>query len=157
MCSSDLAPSPMDGTPAPVAPNPPSLAVPQVQSDQGPRTTDSEGARTGDVNAVLRATNTARMRAEMLHRGLRLYRTAACMNQQSGGECLIAVNSDGYLFRFLGGEPGWQQLGKAPSLETEILIGPDGKTVSRILYNGAPRGRSSASVPGVPRPTTITP
>ncbi|MEY4800544.1 MAG: hypothetical protein RLZZ213_991, partial [Cyanobacteriota bacterium] len=46
---------------------------------------------------------------------------------------------DGYLFRFLGGAPGWQQLNLAASVETEIRISSDGSTIIGIDYNGAPR------------------
>jgi hypothetical protein len=145
--------------PAQVAPNPTPTAIPPNQAGYGSRTLDPSGTETMNTNTVLRATNTARMRSEALNGGLRVYRTASCMYQQSGGECLIQRNSEGYLFRFLGGEPGWQQLGKAPSMETEILIGPDGKSVTKLLYNGPPRGSSSAvrSPPGTQQPATIQP
>jgi hypothetical protein len=112
------------------------FGVPQMQPIIQPGTTGYPR------NSTLRATNTARMRAEALNGGLATYRTAACMYQQSGGECLVGRTSEGFLFRFLGGKPGWQQLGKAPTLETEILIGLDGKTVIKVLYNGTPRGGS---------------
>jgi|LakMenE18May11ns_1017448.scaffolds.fasta_scaffold9899761_1 hypothetical protein len=141
------------GQPAHPSPNFHPTSIPQAQPDHGPATTDSLGARTESVHTVLRATNTARMRAEALNGGLRVYRTSSCMHQQSGGECLIKKDSNGYLFRFLGGEPGWQQLGKPPTLETEILIGRDGKTVDRLLYNGPPRGLSTpANLEVAPQP-----
>jgi hypothetical protein len=144
--------------PVQAGPSLPSTATPPAQPDNGPRSTDSLGARNERAYAVIRATNTARMRAEALNGGLRVYRTSSCMYQQSGGECLIKNNSDGYLFRFLGGEPGWQQLGKPPTLETEILIARDGKTVARLLYNGPPRGvPTPESIPGAPQPATIKP
>jgi hypothetical protein len=86
-----------------------------------------------------RAANLARMRAEALNGGLGLYRAAACMFQLSGGPCLVRSGPDGLLFRFYGGPPGAEQEGKPPSLETEILISPDGREVVAVLYNGPPR------------------
>jgi hypothetical protein len=93
----------------------------------------------GSDNPSLRAVNTARMRAEAINGGLGVYRTATCMHMQSGGECLTARLTEGFLFRFFGGVPGWQQYGKAPSVETEILVSTDGRTVVRVFYNGPPR------------------
>lgn len=86
-----------------------------------------------------RAANTARMRAEAINGGLGVYRAAACMFQLSGGSCLIRSGPEGFLFRFQGGPPGWQQLGLPASHETEILIAPDGRQVLSVLYNGPPR------------------
>jgi hypothetical protein len=144
--------------PVQVGPSLPSTANPPAQPNNGPGTTDSLGAKDERAHTVLRATNTARMRAEALNGGLRVYRTSSCMYQQSGGECLISNNLDGYLFRFFGGEPGWQQLGKPPTLETEILIARDGKTVARLLYNGPPRSVSTPEkLPGAPQPATTIP
>jgi hypothetical protein len=61
------------------------------------------------------------------------------MHEQAGGECLIEASNRGFLFRFYGGGPGWQQLGKPPTVETEILISPDGRSVLEVPYNGTPR------------------
>lgn len=98
-----------------------------------------------DGSSALRAANMARMTAEKLNGGLQVYRTAACMHQQAGGPCLIQSSKAGYLFRFTGGSPGWQQLGKAPSVETEILVAADGRSVIEVKYNGPLR---SAQEPG---------
>ncbi|MEB3318033.1 MAG: hypothetical protein VKO39_07830 [Cyanobacteriota bacterium] len=96
----------------------------------------------GDGSSSVRAVNMARMTAEKLNGGLQVYRAGACMHQPSGGPCLIRFSSDGYLFRFYGGGPGWQQLGKPPTKETEILVAPDGRSVRAILYNGPVRPAS---------------
>lgn len=88
---------------------------------------------------VLRAVNTARMRAEFINGGISRYRTASCMFQGASNPCIISSNSGGTLFRFLGGPPGWQQLGVAPTTETEILVSPDGRSVLGVLYNGPVR------------------
>lgn len=89
--------------------------------------------------AGLRAANVARMNAERLNGGLGVYRTQACMHSNRGADCLIRRDGDGYLFRFLGGPPGWQQLRQPATVETEILISPDGTRVERVIYNGPPR------------------
>ena len=85
-----------------------------------------------------RAMNLARNTAVKLNGGLSVYMPAACMFSSggSGGSCLVQTNSPGFLFRFNGGAPGWQQLGQPPTLTTEILISPDGRTVSQLVYNG---------------------
>jgi hypothetical protein len=90
--------------------------------------------------SAVRALNLARNTAVQLNGGLNVYRPAKCMFETAGAgnQCLIS-SSDGYQFRFLGGVPGWQQLDIAPSVETEIRISSDGKSVLGVDYNGAPR------------------
>ena len=100
----------------------------------------------GEGSSSLRAANMARMKAESLNGGLQVYRAAACMHQQSGGPCLIQSSTDGYLFRFYGGGPGWQQLGKPPTVETEILVAADGRSIQKVIYNGPIRS-TGASAP----------
>jgi hypothetical protein len=89
----------------------------------------------------VRALNLARNHAVKLNGGLGTYRPAACMftTEWSGSECLVRRDDTGFLFRFLGGPPAWQQLNLPPTVETEILIAPDGRTVVQVLYNGTPR------------------
>jgi hypothetical protein len=93
-----------------------------------------------------RAVNLARMRAEVINGGLRVYRPATCMYERSGGDCLVRSDAQGHLFRFYGGGPGWAQLGQPPTLETEILISPDGRNVVSVLYNGPPRAQPAPGV-----------
>jgi hypothetical protein len=88
---------------------------------------------------VLRAVNTARLSAEFINGGVSKYRRASCMFQSLPNPCLITSNSNGLLFRFLGGPPGWQQLKLAPTVETEIMISPDGRSVLSVPFNGPPR------------------
>ena len=92
-------------------------------------------------NAKIRAVNTARMRAETINGGLSNYRAAKCMyaTGDGGGPCLKSASSDGFLFVFEGGAPGWQETGQSPSVETEIMISSDGRTVLNEIYNGDPR------------------
>lgn len=88
-----------------------------------------------------RAVNLARMRGELINGGLRVYRPALCMYERSGGDCLVRADAEGFLFRFYGGVPGWAQLGLPPTVESEILIAPDGRSVLSVVYNGPPRSQ----------------
>jgi hypothetical protein len=86
-----------------------------------------------------RAANLARMKAETLNGGLTKYRTAACMHQLGGGSCMVRASSDGYRFQFLGGTPGWETMRRKATVETQIMVSPDGTRVEKVIYNGAPR------------------
>lgn len=90
---------------------------------------------------AIRALNLARNTGVNLNGGLTVYRPAACMFTSSAPEnpCLVQKNDQGFLFRFQGGPPGWQVLNLPPTRETELLIAPDGRSVSQVIYNGAPR------------------
>lgn len=91
-------------------------------------------------NSNVRAVNSARMKAESLNGGLSRYRAAKCMyaTGQGGGACLKSTTG-GYLFLFGGGSPGWQENGQPASVETEILVSPDGSSDIEVIYNGSPR------------------
>ena len=86
-----------------------------------------------------KAANVDRMKAEALNGGLTKYRTAACMHQLGGGSCMVRASSDGYRFQFLGGTPGWETMNRKPTVETQIMVSPDGTRVENVIYNGAPR------------------
>jgi hypothetical protein len=94
----------------------------------------------------VRATNMARMKAESLNGGLGVYRAAACMHQQGGGSCLVRATAEGFVFRFYGGAPGWQSLGTPPTVETEILVAPDARSILEVIYNGSPRSQGAAGL-----------
>jgi hypothetical protein len=51
------------------------------------------------------------------------------------------VNSDGngFTFRFLGGPPGWVSENKPATKETELKVSADGRSLVKVIYNGAPR------------------
>ena len=88
----------------------------------------------------VRALNSARMKAETVNGGLSAYRAEKCMylTREKGGKCL--VNQDnGFTFLFMGGEPGWQELGVPPVVETEIRVSEDGQSEIEVIYNGEPR------------------
>lgn len=121
---------------SPLASSPgPALAQ---QAQQAPAGVDAEVSF-----ARVRAVNLARETAVKINGGLTLYRPAKCMFDTSlaGGNCLIRRNNQGFLFRFLGGAPGWQQLGLQPNWETKILVSPDGRQVVQVLFNRPPRKR----------------
>ena len=61
------------------------------------------------------------------------------MHQKGGGSCMVDAGSNGYLFDFLGGPPGWEVNQQDATTETRILISPDGSQVLSVEYNGAPR------------------
>ncbi len=112
----------------------PAIAVPQLAIAP---------ARAQEQNAprfsTLRAVNLARMRAETINGGLIVYRAQRCMFEDNGGPCLVSSNANGIVFRFLGGPPGWQEQNQPPTVESEILVSPDGRQVLEVLYNGKPR------------------
>ena len=89
----------------------------------------------------IRALNFARNTGVSINGGLTVYRPAACMFSTSAPEnsCLVRRDAEGFLFRFLGGAPGWQVLNLPPTHETELLIAPDGRSVKQVVYNGVPR------------------
>lgn len=109
------------------------LAVVLATGGLGPLRAQEMGVPT------VRATNMARMKAESLNGGLGVYRAAACMHQQGGGRCLVRSTAKGFVFRFPGGPPGWQQMGTPPTVETEILVAPDARSIVEVIYNGPPR------------------
>ncbi|MFM7674105.1 MAG: hypothetical protein ACKO5F_00595 [Synechococcus sp.] len=126
--------SPRSGS-GPIAPPAPLLLA------QGLFGLDSESIYSG-----IRAVNLARNVAVKLNGGLGVYRPQDCMFRSSsdGNGCLVSRGPEGFLFRFLGGAPGWQQLVLPPTVETEILISPSGRDVVNLVYNGAPRSPQSA-------------
>ncbi len=101
--------------------------------------------------AQTKAANLARMRAERLNGGLRLYRADQCMHALRGEACLISVTDEGFLFRFRGGEPGWQQqIPPQPSLMTEVLVSADGDRILDVSYNGPLLRQNDNSPPVTP-------
>jgi hypothetical protein len=111
-------------------------AVPQAPLGLAPAQAQEQGAQ---PFSTLRAVNLARMRAESINGGLIVYRPQRCMFEDNGGPCLISRDAYGLLFRFLGGPPGWQEQNQPATVETEILISPDGRQVLNMVYNGKPR------------------
>jgi len=92
-------------------------------------------------DSQVRAINTARNAAVNTNGGLSVYRPAKCMFETTklNNPCLISNDQNGYVFRFLGGPPGWQQTNQQPTVQTQIRISTDGRTVQQLIYNGAPQ------------------
>jgi len=87
-----------------------------------------------------KAANLARMRAESLNGGLGHYRAASCMYETGAGSCLESVSDSGFLFRFRGVAPGWQQqTPPEPTIETSVLVSRDGDRILEVSYNGTIR------------------
>lgn len=99
------------------------------------------GASAQVNDAEVRALNLARDWAVNNNGGLSDYRPADCMFNTSngGGYCQVKTDKEGYTFRLMGGTPGWQQEGLAPTTETEVTVSPDGRTITNIIYNGISR------------------
>jgi hypothetical protein len=96
----------------------------------------------GDLRPAARAISLARTHAIALNGGPRVYEPASCMVAPvaaPGNPCLLRADGSGYRFRFLGGPPRWELTGGSPTLETELLISADGRSVVELTYNGAPR------------------
>ena len=80
--------------------------------------------------AAKRAINLARGTAAAANGGLRLYHPARCMYvSPTKNPCLIKRDANGLTFRFLGGPPGWEVLGLPPTVESIVVIAPDGQSV----------------------------
>jgi hypothetical protein len=89
----------------------------------------------------VRAINFARTYAVELNGGLQAYRPAPCMfaTATTDNPCLVNRSPEGFLFRFLGGPPAWVERQQPASLETEVLISPDGRNLVKLIFNGPPR------------------
>lgn len=93
-----------------------------------------------DSQGLQRGLNLARDAAIRLNGGLTAYRPASCMYAGiSDNPCLKKRDENGFVFRFQGGPPGWEQLQLPASTETEIRVSKDGRSVLEVIYNGAPR------------------
>ena len=87
--------------------------------------------------AQTKAANQARMRAERLNGGLSRYRADRCMYALRGEGCLVSSTESGFVFRFQGGAPGWQQqIPPQPTVLTEIRVSADGDRILDVPYNG---------------------
>jgi hypothetical protein len=86
----------------------------------------------------MRAANIARMQAALINGGGSQYLPASCIQQGGGETCMISNTADGFRFRFLGGGAGWAARREPATIETIILVSPDGK-LSKVEYNGPVR------------------
>lgn len=115
----------------------------QAQTLSAPRTTGAMErieAILADAQGLQRGLNLARDTGIRLNGGLSVYRPANCMYAGiSDNPCLLSREDRGFVFRFRGGSPGWEQLQLPPTAETEILVSRDGRAVLEVIYNGPPR------------------
>ena len=121
------------------------LASP-AQTPTGPSAPRNSGAMErieailADSQGLQRGLNLARDTAIRLNGGLSVYRPASCMYAGiSDNPCLLRREERGFVFRFQGGAPGWEQLQLPPTTETEILVSKDGRTVVEVIFNGPTR------------------
>ena len=121
---------------------PPALAQTQTQAKPQSTGVDQTFDRIERLQqqaaARQRAINLARNTVVRLNGGLTRYMPAACMFASGGRDnsCLLKQNSQGFLFRFNGGAPGWQQQNLAPTISSEVRIAADGRSVLEVIYNG---------------------
>ena len=88
-----------------------------------------------DPLAAKRAINLARNSAAAANGGLRLYHPASCMfKDPTDNPCLAQRDSAGFEFQFQGGPPGWEVLGLPATVESIVMIAPDGQTVIQELH-----------------------
>lgn len=128
------------------AASPPALAQTQSQTQTQAKPQSTGVDQTFDrierlqqqAAARQRAINLARNTVVRLNGGLTRYMPAACMFASGGRDnsCLLQQNSQGFLFRFNGGAPGWQQQNLAPTFSSEVRIAADGRSVLEVIYNG---------------------
>ena len=86
-----------------------------------------------------KAANLARLRAESINGGLTNYRADRCMYSTGAPACLVEVTSDGYIFRFQGGAPGWQQRNPSqPSIITTVTVSADGESIRSVTNSPLP-------------------
>ncbi len=127
--------------PASAQPAPPAADAPRTT-----RTLERIDQIINEAQAKQRALNVAREAGVKLNGGLTVYRPARCMVEGiSNNPCLISSTPSGFVFRFRGGVPGWEQEGTPPTVETELRVSRDGRTVLEVIYNGAPRPAASAA------------
>lgn len=86
-----------------------------------------------------RAVRLARTTVAARHGDASTYSPSACLERADGGDCLVEDSDGGFVFRILGGPPGWQEAGQAPTRETVLHISRDGRRVLAIDYDGTPR------------------
>ena len=55
-------------------------------------------------------------------------------------------DANGLTFRFLGGPPGWEVLGLPATVESMVLVSPDGKSVIQELHQAIQAGSNEGEL-----------
>ena len=92
-----------------------------------------------DPKPTQRAFNFARMRAEALNGGIGKYQAQSCMFSHESSKLCLIDETNGFTYRFFGGQRGWEVLKQPRSVETVIRVYTDGETKAELIYNGVPR------------------
>ena len=97
--------------------------------------------------ASKRAINLARGTAAKSNGGLRLYHPARCMyGNPTNNPCLTKRDASGFEFRFMGGPPGWEVLGLPATVESMVLVSPDGKSVIQEQHQAIGAGANEGEL-----------
>ena len=81
-----------------------------------------------DPLAARRAINLARGSAVEANGGLRQYHPASCMfKDPTNNPCLVKRDANGFKFQFKGGPAGWEVLGLPATVESTVLVAPNGE------------------------------
>ena len=97
--------------------------------------------------APKRAINLARSSAAAANGGLRLYHPASCMfKNPTNNPCLAQQNANGFEFKFRGGPAGWEVLGLPATVESMVLVSPDGKSVIQELHQAIEAGSNEGEL-----------
>ena len=97
--------------------------------------------------ASKRAINLARGTAAKSNGGLRLYHPARCMyGNPTNNPCLTKRDASGFEFRFRGGPPGWEVLGLPATVESMVLVSPDGKSVIQEQHQAIGAGANEGEL-----------
>jgi len=137
----------------------PALAqTPQPAPAAAPSAVERLRAAEQDSQNLQRAINLARNTAVQLNGGLGLYQPGLCMVEaRRAKECVISRGPAGLVFRFPGGTPGWVAEQRPASFETELSIAADGRSVLKVIYNGAPRTTTASPANPTPCPCVCPP
>ena len=100
-----------------------------------------------DPLAPKRAINLARSSAAAANGGLRVYHPASCMfKNPTNNPCLAQQDGNGFEFKFQGGPPGWEVLGLPATVESMVLVSPDGKSVIQELHQAIEAGSNEGEL-----------
>ena len=71
---------------------------------------------------------------------------AACLKTRPTTPCLAQQDGNGFEFKFQGGPPGWEVLGLPATVESMVLVSPDGKSVIQELHQAIEAGSNEGEL-----------